>query len=138
MKLYRATAAITGRLALLLTNYELTMTQFNVLETLLHLGEMRQRELGGKVMKSGGNITLVLSNLEKMGLVERVRAEGTRRDLSVSLTVEGRKRILAAFPVFAQAVAEQFGVLTAEELDSLGEMCKRVGLSGRRPDAVDA
>lgn len=104
------------------------MTQFNVLEKLYHHGEMRQQELGRKVLKSDGNITFVLVNLEKMGLLQRSRAEGTRRDLSVSLTQEGRRRIEEAFPKFAEEVSKELNVLSVEELECLGQMCKRIGL----------
>lgn len=128
MKLFRAASAITGRIAAVLAEHELTMTQYNVLDTLFHKGDMRQRELSGKVMKSDGNITFVLVNLEKMSLVERSRTEGTRRDLTVSLTAQGRQKIVRVFPVFASAVAEQMQVLSLDDLKHLGELCKRVGL----------
>jgi MarR family transcriptional regulator, 2-MHQ and catechol-resistance regulon repressor len=128
MKLFRASSAITGRIAAVLAGHELTMTQYNVLDTLFHKGDMRQRELSGKVMKSDGNITFVLVNLEKLELVERTRTEGTRRDLTVSLTPAGRRKILEVFPVFASTVAEQMKVLSLDDLQHLGELCKRVGL----------
>ena len=89
VKLYRASSAITSRLAAVLAQHELTMTQYNVLDTLFHKGSLRQRELSTKAMKSAGNITFVLVNLEKMGLVARTRTAGTRRDLTVSLPPAG-------------------------------------------------
>ena len=46
---------------------------------LLHLGPMHQRELGRKLLKSSGNITLVVDNLEKRGLVRREREREDRR-----------------------------------------------------------
>ena len=133
MKLFRAASAITGRIAAVLAEHELTMTQYNVLDTLFHKGDMRQRELSGKVMKSDGNITFVLVNLEKLALVERSRTEGTRRDLTVSLTPEGQEKIVRVFPLFASAVAEQMQVLSLDDLQRLGDLCKRVGL-GLQPD----
>jgi MarR family 2-MHQ and catechol resistance regulon transcriptional repressor len=131
MKLFRASSAITGRIAAVLVEHGLTMTQYNVLDTLLHKGDMRQRELSGKVMKSDGNLTVVQVNLENMALVERTRAEGTRRDLTVSLTPAGRRKILHVFPIFAATVAEQMRVLSLEDLQLLGELCKRAGLGAQ-------
>ena len=128
MKLFRASSAITGRIAAVMAEHELTMTQYNVLDTLFHKGDMRQRELSGKVMKSDGNITFVLVNLEKMSLVERCRTEGTRRDLTVSLTPAGRQKIIQVFPVFASTVEEQMRVLSLDDMQHLGRLCKRVGL----------
>ena len=129
LKLYRAASTITAKLALALSREcNLTMTQFNVLETLYSKGEIKQQDLGKKVLKSDGNITVVLVNLEKMGLLQRTRAEGARRDLVVSLTDEGRQRIRKAFPLFAEIVSSHMGVLSEEEMACLGEMCRRVGL----------
>ncbi len=128
VKLYRASSAITSRIAAVLSRHELTMTQYNVLDTLFHKGSLRQRELSTKAMRSDGNITFVLVNLEKMGLVERTRTEGTRRDLTVSLTPAGRQKIAKVFPVFAGTVTQQMRVLSEEDMRNLGRLCKRVGL----------
>lgn len=128
IKLFRATSSLTAQLSQVLAAQDLTMTQYNVLDTLLHKGSMRQRELGGKAMKSDGNIVFVLVNLEKMGLVERKKTEGTRRDLTVSLTPIGLAKIEKVYPLFAQVVEERMRVLTTEELETLGELCKRIGL----------
>lgn len=128
VKLYRASSTITSRLAAALSEHALTMTQYNLLDMLFHKGSLQQRELGKKAMKSDGNITFVLVNLEKMGFVERTRTEGTPRDLTVSLTPAGRQKIARVFPVFARTVAQQMRVLSAGELQNLGRLCKRVGL----------
>ena len=69
IKLMRAANSITSRLTKGLEHTGLTMTQFSVLESLLHLGPMNQRTLGQKVLKSSGNITVVVDNLERGGLV---------------------------------------------------------------------
>ncbi len=46
----------------------LTESQFGVLDSLFHLGPMKQKEIGKKILKSGGNITMVINNLEKRGI----------------------------------------------------------------------
>jgi MarR family 2-MHQ and catechol resistance regulon transcriptional repressor len=73
IKLSRASESLDARLLHRNTLCELTLTQFAVMEALYHLGPMSQTELGAKLLKSGGNITLVLDNLEKHGYVERQR-----------------------------------------------------------------
>ena len=42
----------------------MTVSQFGVLEALHHLGPLRQGEISAKLLRSGGNITLVVDNLE--------------------------------------------------------------------------
>lgn len=128
VKLFRATESVTSRLAGLISAAGLTFTQFNVLESLHFAGPMRQRELSSKVMRSNGNMTLVLRNLERNGLVERSRVAGTRRELTVALTPRGTELIAGLFPRFAAAVEREMAVLDDAELARLSELCRRVGL----------
>jgi len=127
IKLTRATESLLARLAQRNTHPGLTTSQFGVLETLYHLGPMCQSELGGKLLKSGGNITMVIDNLEKHGLVHRERGIEDRRFISVSLTDAGRKQIEDVFPGHVQAIIEEMSALTHEEQRSLGALCRKLG-----------
>lgn len=128
IKLMRAAESVSARLAPHLAQAGLTVSQFGALEALYHLGPLCQRDLGKKILKSGGNITMVVDNLEKRGLVERVRGEDDRRYITVNLTKRGRKLIGELFPRHARAIKEEMGVLSVGELEKLGRLCKRVGL----------
>jgi len=127
IKLTRATNTLMARLARRSTYGELTESQFGTLETLYHLGPMSQTEICGKLLKSSGNTTLVVDNLEKHGLVQRQRDENDRRVVMVQLTEAGRELIAAVFPAHAAAVSEEMSVLTAEEQHQLGELCRKLG-----------
>ena len=78
--------------ALLLESQGLTHGQFGTMEALFHLGPLCQRELGEKLLRSGGNLTMVIDNLEKKGWVRRERQPDDRRKVLVSLTPKGRAR----------------------------------------------
>ena len=67
----------------------LTISQFGVLEALHHKGPLCQRDIAVKILKSTGNITLVIDNLEKQGLVTRERTSEDRRYLTIRLTGQG-------------------------------------------------
>ncbi|MEN8376594.1 MAG: MarR family transcriptional regulator [Gemmatimonadota bacterium] len=127
VKFMRAYASVTARLEPEITKHGVTRTQFEVLEALLHLGPMNQRQLGEKILSSKGNITTVLDNLERDGLVERRPVEGDRRQKLVALTAAGRKRIRRIFPRQADAIVREFGTLTSEEQRTLGELCRKLG-----------
>src|SRR5690242_21642582 len=73
IKLMRAADSMTGRLDPLMRAADLTVGQFGTLEALLHLGPLCQRDLGRKLLRSGGNITVVVGNLARRGLVRRAR-----------------------------------------------------------------
>lgn len=128
IKLMRASRSIHQLLEKQLAEHQLTENQLGLLEILLHLGPQCQRSLGQKLLTSAANVTLVVDQLEKRNLVKRERSADDRRFLSVSLTAEGRRFIEKVFPAHAASITEAFGPLTAAEQESLGELCKRLGL----------
>ena len=127
IKLTRAVDSVLGRLSRRGTQGGLSASQFGVLETLYHLGPMCQTELGTKLLKSGGNITLVIDNLEKRRLVNRDRDPEDRRMIVISLTQAGRQLIASIFPGHVASIVEEIGALTREEQQVLGKLCKKLG-----------
>ena len=128
IKLVRASESIVGQLGQSLrVEDELTLSQFGVLEALLHLGLMCQRELGVKILKSSGNVTMVVDNLEKRGLIARRRSAEDRRVMEVDLTAKGRALIKALFPRHAAEITAEMGRLTAAEQKQLGALCRKLG-----------
>jgi MarR family 2-MHQ and catechol resistance regulon transcriptional repressor len=91
---------------------------------------MNQRRLGEKILTSKGNLTTVLDNLERDGLVERAPVEGDRRQNLVQLTERGKRRIEKIFPQQARAIVRELGVLTRQEQKTLGALCRKLGLGG--------
>lgn len=131
IKLIRATELVTTRTHRHLSAVNLTISQFGVLEALLHLGPLSQRDLAGKLLKSGGNITMVIDNLEKRQLVRRDRSLEDRRFVSVCLTDEGRQLISEIFPQHVAVVVEEMSILTESEQEELGRLCRRLGKRNR-------
>jgi len=133
IKLLRAASAMILRTSGPIISAELTESQFGVLETLYHIGPMCQRELGEKILKSGGNMTMVIDNLEKRGLVERKRSEEDRRYITVSLTAGGRRLISAVYPEVAAKIVSETGVLTVAEQEELARLLKKLGVGAGKP-----
>jgi MarR family transcriptional regulator, 2-MHQ and catechol-resistance regulon repressor len=107
----------------------LTPTQFAVVECLGHRGKMTLGELSEKMLMSCGNITLVVQNLEKEHLIERIRSHTDRRVVHVDLTPEGRTRFQAVFPDHASHIQALASVLSVEEQTTLAGLLKKLGLS---------
>lgn len=128
IKLLRAADSVRNRAMDHLAADSLTPSQFGVLETLLHRGPLCQRDIASKLLVSGGNITMVIDNLEKRRLVERRRSRDDRRYITVTLTPSGRHLISRVFPRHVARVVEEMSVLTPAEQDLLGNLCRRVGL----------
>jgi MarR family transcriptional regulator, 2-MHQ and catechol-resistance regulon repressor len=127
IKLTRCTNSVLARLAERQTVGDLTYSQFAVLETLYHLGSMTQGEISGKILKSSSNLTTVIDNLERDGLVRRERDTKDRRVIYIHLTEAGKVKIEALFPTHVTALVEEFSVLSASEQKTLGELCKKLG-----------
>ncbi len=132
IKLMRAAESVTATRGPMLSKAGITWTQFGVLEALHHLGPLPHCELGRKLLKSGGNITVVVDNLEKRGLVTRQRHEEDRRLITVHLTASGRRLIAGIFPDHVEAIVRDMGALTASEQETLSRLCRRLGTSAGR------
>lgn len=136
IKLTRATNSLMSRLASYASLENLTISQFGVLETLLHLGPLSQSDIGAKMLKSGGNITLVIDNLEKQNLVQRTVDPSDRRITIVHLTEQGESLIKKIFPRQLQAIVKELSALDAQEQAVLGQLCKKLGKCGSKDSAA--
>lgn len=137
IKLMRAADSVTSRAHLVLPP-GVTLTQFAALEALYHLGPLFQSELAAKLLKSGGNLTLVVDNLERDGLVTRTRDPADRRFVKVDLTPKGRRFIGTLFPKVAKSLAQEFAVLSPRDQLALARICKRLGVGQAKPEFPDA
>ncbi len=108
--------------------YNLTTPQFAVIEALGHLGPLRVGVLCKKMLVTGGNMTLVLDNLEKQNLIDRTFSKEDRRAIVVQLTEKGKKIFDDSFVQHAQKIAELLSVLSEDEQKQLGTILKKLGL----------
>ncbi|MDR3578641.1 MAG: MarR family transcriptional regulator [Oryzomonas sp.] len=127
-KLMRAAESVTSRVSRTMAAADLTISQFGVLEALLHKGPLCQRDIAAKILKSTGNITLVIDNLEKRSLVRRERTSVDRRYLTIQLTGHGLELIRQVFTRVEAAIVAEMQVLTNDEQEALGVLCKKLGL----------
>jgi MarR family 2-MHQ and catechol resistance regulon transcriptional repressor len=127
VKLLRASRAVLARVEPRLAAAGLTPTQFGVLEAILHLGPLSQRELCLKVLTSPGNMTDVVDKLEARGLVHRLRRQADRRAVQVELTAAGRALVEPLFARHAGDIREVMDSLDREELQQLAELLRRLG-----------
>ncbi|MFQ9511636.1 MAG: MarR family winged helix-turn-helix transcriptional regulator [Lachnospiraceae bacterium] len=103
----------------------LTPAQFGVLEALYNKGDLRVGELIEKVLTTSGNITVVIKNLEKDGLIKRMQDPEDRRSFLISLTDAGKKIIEDMFPDHIENIKSIFQVLTDDEKNTLKSILKK-------------
>ena len=99
--------------------YGLTFPQFMVLEALLHKDCMTVGEIRDTILSSNGTIPVIINNLEKMELVQRVKDTDDHRKSLIQLTEPGRALIEQVCPENEAMYKERFGVWTAEEKKEL-------------------
>lgn len=129
-KLMRAAESVTSRVHRVLSAPKLTISQFGVLEALFHKGPLCQKDIAAKILKSTGNITLVIDNLEKQGFVRRERDTEDRRYLTIHLTETGTALIAKVFADVEASIVTEMASLTESEQELLGNLCKKLGLKG--------
>ena len=127
-KLMRAAESITGRTSRILAASNLTVSQFGILEVLFHKGPLCQRELAAKILKSTGNITMVIDNLVKQNLVRRARDHDDRRFITIHLTESGQLLIEKVFPSIMVAIVKEMSILKEGEQDELAKLFRLIGL----------
>src|SRR3954469_24560469 len=127
VKLMRAANSVTTATNVGLAEADLTVSQFAVLEVLYHAGPLCLTAIAHKILTTGGNLTLVVKNLEKRGLVQRKQSADDRRYFSLHLTTKGRKLISEVFPKQAAQIARVIGALPPEEQTDLARLCKKLG-----------
>jgi MarR family 2-MHQ and catechol resistance regulon transcriptional repressor len=127
VKLARAHDTVSHLTAEDIRSYGLTQAQFGALETLGHLGPMLIGELTRKQLVCAGNMTVVINNLAKEGLVERAREPRDRRAVVVKLTPKGRRLFERIFVTHAAYVSSLMSVLTEDEQAELSRLLRKLG-----------
>ena len=128
IKLFRAAESVSQSINAHLRAYDLTLSQFGTLEAIYHLGPMQSGELGQKILKTSGNMTMVIDHLEKRGLVTRQRRADDRRRVDIHLTEDGRSLIATILPTHVAGVVQSLSPLTMAEQQQLADLCRTLGL----------
>jgi MarR family 2-MHQ and catechol resistance regulon transcriptional repressor len=131
IKLVRAAESVTVRSHRHLYEAKLSFGQFAVIEALYNLGPLCQKDLAQKILKTPRNITMIVDNLEKRGLVHRERDPGDRRFLNIHLTSDGKEIFAKVFPRHVKHLEQEMNILTTHELEELGRLCRILGTKKR-------
>ena len=131
IKLQRSAETTVVRATRHLASVGLTFSQYGVLDILFHLGPLPLGQIAEKILKSEGNMTTVVDNLERRELVKRTRNEKDRRVVTLSLTEAGRHLIEKILPQHIQAIVEEMSILTPEEQETLSCLCRKLGKQKR-------
>ncbi len=104
----------------------ITLQQMHTLEILGSGGEMRMKELAGKMSITTGSLTVLVDRLVRAGLVERIPNPQDRRSIQVGLTPEGRRLFEEHHALHGQLSQDMAGALAPEELARFMDMLAKV------------
>src|SRR5258707_13448912 len=123
----KAMRALTRYAAAGIEDTGLGLSDFGVLEVLLHKGPLPVNTIGPIVDLTPGSISIAVDRLFEKGLVSRVESTEDRRVRIVALTSRGKDLIGAAFRKHAGPMRKGFSELSPEALPGLEWALKKVG-----------
>lgn len=103
----------------------LTIAQFGVLEALYNKGDMNINEIIESILTTSGNMTVVIKNLEKDGLINKTIDPKDKRSSIISITEKGINIIEEMLPSHIENINSIFNVLTEEEKITLKNILKK-------------
>lgn len=125
--LYRASSAVQSRAWTNIQESKLGLSDFAILEVLVHKGSLPINVIGAKILLTTGSMTTAIDRLEARELVERVVHATDRRTKLVQLTAKGRELIEPAFAAHEAAVEQITAGLTYAEKLQFIELAKKLG-----------
>src|SRR6266480_4810852 len=123
----KAMRALTRYAAAGIEETGLGLSDFGVLEALLHKGPLPVNTIGPIVDLTPGSISIAVDRLFAKGLVSRVESAEDRRVRIVALTPRGKALIDSAFRKHSGQMRKAFAELSPEELRGLEAALKKVG-----------
>jgi MarR family transcriptional regulator, 2-MHQ and catechol-resistance regulon repressor len=106
---------------------DMCLSDFAILEALLHKGPQSVRDLGRRIDLTSGSMTTAIDRLETRGLVTRADHATDRRTWVIHLTPEGRTLISKVFAGHEQAMDRAMRGLSKTERATLTDLLKRLG-----------
>ena len=123
----KAMRALTRYAAAGIEETGLGLSDFGVLEALLHKGPLPVNTIGPIVDLTPGSISIAVDRLVAKGLVSRVESAEDRRVRIVALTPRGKELIVPAFRKHAGQMKRVLSELSPEELRGLEAALKKIG-----------
>ena len=109
----------------------LCLSDFEVLELLLHKGPMTMSAIGDKVLLANASMTSVIDRLDGRGFVGRKNDTKDRRVRMVELTTRGHAFISDLYPRHVQDLESVMHALDEAERAQLKASLKKLGLAAQ-------
>jgi MarR family 2-MHQ and catechol resistance regulon transcriptional repressor len=123
----KTSKAVQERIRQEMSENNLTITEFSVLEVLYHKGKQTIQQIGHSILISSGSMTYVIDKLEHRGLLNRSACPDDRRVIHVTLTDSGKEMMETIMPKHHELVDYMLGSLNNDEAENLVHLLKKIG-----------
>ncbi|MCB5743410.1 MULTISPECIES: MarR family transcriptional regulator [Veillonella] len=125
--LHRSVNMLDKLTADLAAKYEVTFSQFMVLEALYSKGDLTVGAVREHILSSVGTISVIVNNLVKMKYIERLTDKNDRRVSILHLTEAGHKIISQLAPENITMIKDVLSVLDEKEKEDLVAILRKIG-----------
>jgi DNA-binding MarR family transcriptional regulator len=116
------------------SQFDTTLPRFDLMAQLeRHREGLKMNELSRLLMVTGGNVTAIVDQLEKEGLVERLDEPDDRRAFRIRLTKSGERTFIEMARAHEEWVVDLLAGLSRRDQDELLRLLARV-----KENAVEA
>jgi DNA-binding MarR family transcriptional regulator len=120
LQLLRAAETIWNGSRLFFARWDLSPSQFNILNLLKDLPDgLSQVDLSRQLIMHRSNVTGLVDRLEERGLVQRLETPGDRRSYQVVLTAAGNLLIRKILPHYYFAAEAVWGSISVKQVNRL-------------------
>ncbi|WP_231679265.1 MarR family winged helix-turn-helix transcriptional regulator [Oceanivirga miroungae] len=124
--LHRNVSVLDKKTSKIASEYNLTFSQFMVLEALYSKGKMTVGEVRDRILSSVGTIPVIINNLVKMGYVRRLSDSNDKRICILELTDKGYEVISKIAPENEKNIIDIMSVLSDSEKENLVMLLKKI------------
>lgn len=124
--LVRAEKAVVRELTKALAPLDLKIGQLDVMMNVYRHPGLSQHDVARRLLVGRSNITMLLPQLEKQGLLRREADPRDRRVMRLFLTPDGESRLMKALAIYSAIIDEVMAQSTPEQCDAMGEQMRRI------------
>lgn len=122
----KASQIIHQKLAKSLTALDIKVPHLDILANLYRFEGISQQDLARKLLVGRSNISMLLPQIEKRGLIERRPDDRDKRILRLHLTEKGRDITRKALAIELELIEHSMSTTSVDECNHVGEIMKRM------------
>lgn len=122
----RAERAVGRAMTKALAPLDLKIGQLDMMINVYRHPGQSQHDLARRLLVGRSSITMLLPELERMGLIDRTPDEADKRVIRLTLTPRGEERLMQALAVYTELIERVMSQTTPEHCELIGDAMRRV------------